>query len=694
MFIGTLDLDRFANLTRLLRISIRNCNVEDVSAAKVFQNLKTLDLRNNYLSSWEQLGALLLQTPSLKTLQLSGNSFTKLPDSYLFPSTIRSLNLSYNKINEIDSVPFVDRLDLSGNNLYNVSNIWPESIVFLNLSRNYELSKLNVSNLQHLKSLNCDHTKLSTLPVNNCSNLRVLSLASTDIESIDFTALGTSVLEEVDLLDCRLMSSFFGVLPSTVHSFRLSQSMVSSFPELFFSELKNSSEIVLLNNRLSKNLCLMRWKHYAPESLRKDFNSSVSMEANCSLGIDGADFNKRTVVRTTLEQPVILPCDIYGESLSTLEWWLVRPETLIGSFEFATRKIHMNWSRNDSYRILVGGYLLLTKATRNLVERYRCIGSTSTQGIVSAVTYFRLDYSAWFGLKYPTAVFWGSVLMSLCFCAVSFLFNITWIICRKVLLWWIKRTERLSRVRRMVEACEKYRQKQMVNLQEGYHRRIVQIRDNYHQQVEQLRQSYASQAERFRDYRAAQKTYVNQHLDNIRENYNQQMCRLREYGSRRAEQLWESYESQINRLRTFSLQQRLRLVRKYKVKQKYINSLLERFSDNSQSSSLIPRQADQEVLCPLKELEAPASLPKSESYYSLPEYVLDEIGELHCPPRTDIPNHMLNRHCPVPVAGSSFEDEQPSTSKVLNFRKADSDANVTYDLDLPPKRRHSLVYSQ
>lgn len=35
----------------------------------------------------------------------------------------------------------------------------------------------------------------------------------------------------------------------------------------------------------------------------------------------------------------------------------------------------------------------------------------------------------------------------------------------------------------MVEAIEKYRQRQMENLHESYHRRVTTIRDNYHQQV-------------------------------------------------------------------------------------------------------------------------------------------------------------------------------------------------------------------
>lgn len=59
-----------------------------------------------------------------------------------------------------------------------------------------------------------------------------------------------------------------------------------------------------------------------------------------------------------------------------------------------------------------------------------------------------------------------------------------------------------------------------------------------------------------------------------------QICKLRDYGSKRVEQLWEGYERQVNRLRMFSLHQRLGLMRKYKVKQQYLNKLVAKFADN------------------------------------------------------------------------------------------------------------------
>lgn len=84
-------------------------------------------------------------------------------------------------------------------------------------------------------------------------------------------------------------------------------------------------------------------------------------------------------------------------------------------------------------------------------------------------------------------------------------------------------------------------------------------------QVDQLRMSYALQAEKFRDYRAAQMETVTSHLENIRENYQQQLNRVRDYGSRRAEQLWESYERQV-RVLFVTVTQGLRGGTRFKVK--------------------------------------------------------------------------------------------------------------------------------
>jgi hypothetical protein len=167
----------------------------------------------------------------------------------------------------------------------------------------------------------------------------------------------------------------------------------------------------------------------------------------------------------------------------------------------------------------------------------------------------------------------------------------------------------------------------MLHLHETYNRRINHVRDHYHQQVEQLRTSYSSQADRFRDYRAAQFESMTAHLDNIRDNYSAQMGRMREFGSRRADQLWESYERQLNRIRTFSLQQRLRIMRQYKIKQRYLNKLLESVNveqyqmevltqqDSKAATAAILAALDAVIMADEDAMMAPVSA--ASSYYSL-----------------------------------------------------------------------------
>ena len=67
--------------------------------------------------------------------------------------------------------------------------------------------------------------------------------------------------------------------------------------------------------------------------------------------------------------------------------------------------------------------------------------------------------------------------------------------------------------------------------------------------------------------------YINILLNNF--SFSNQISRLREFGHKRVEHLWESYEKSVNAVRTFTLEQRLKILNQYKIKQRYINKLLE-----------------------------------------------------------------------------------------------------------------------
>jgi len=222
----------------------------------------------------------------------------------------------------------------------------------------------------------------------------------------------------------------------------------------------------------------------------------------------------------------------------------------------------------EEYVVLPGGLLLVREATIDDVGPYRCT-VFNKHGNASAFILLRLDYSSWWEMKLFSVV--CGILTAIGF----FILNVIYAAIRRLVIWRISKLEQNSRVRLLLEAMEKYRQRQLDNLHETYTSKMNMIRDNYHVQVEQMRRSYVSQAGRFRDYRVAQMEYMSHHIDSIRDNYNWQTNRVREYGSRQMERLWESYQRQVNRLRAFSLQQRLRLMRQYKINQRYWNKMCE-----------------------------------------------------------------------------------------------------------------------
>uniref|UniRef100_A0A915C084 Ig-like domain-containing protein n=1 Tax=Parascaris univalens TaxID=6257 RepID=A0A915C084_PARUN len=680
------DIGLLANASHVERISLRRCRIRNIAASEALYGLQHLHLSDNYLSEWGSICELIGNTPALTSLDLSFNYLPSLHSLACLPASLRLLNLSHNQVSIFDMPSHIEVLDLSSNELMNVSSRWPLSLKWVNLSSNPLLREIPPLSLPNLKYLNLDGCQLSEVKIVGCPRLRSLSLRDTAIEVIDLDAFNAPLLRELDLLESSQLSSVIGILPSHMRSFRISNSLVSYLPQGFFSRAKKLHEVLLTPNAWNCNECLIGWLNELPEESREQLNCSHEYSSpTCTIGVPTIT-NERKIVRARYGESAVLQCEAFGNPPPSIEWWLVRPEKFIGSYEPIRKQIQMNWSRNDSYRIILGGNLIIQNSNRCLVERYRCIASNEA-GNVSRILHFRLDYSFWYSLELFHSVFWGSVVASLLLCAVSFVLNVLWITCRKTGLWWIRRTERLSRVRNMVEAVEKYRQKQALSLHESYHKGVDHVRENYHQQVEQLRASYAVQVERFRDYRAAQMETMGQHLDNIRDNYNQQMCRLRDYGARRVEQLWESYERQMNRVRTFSLQQRLKLMRQYKVKQHYLNSLLEKFgSDINASDDCLKQHSEAAVLGPVEELEVDGGLSPSSSYYSLPEYLIDEDGHMHYPSSSD-PSRMFSRHQQF-SSGATRSRQQPSSSR--QTRKSKGEIGISPSSLQPVRRRLSL----
>uniref|UniRef100_A0A914Q5C6 Ig-like domain-containing protein n=1 Tax=Panagrolaimus davidi TaxID=227884 RepID=A0A914Q5C6_9BILA len=280
------------------------------------------------------------------------------------------------------------------------------------------------------------------------------------------------------------------------------------------------------------------------------------------------DEKNRTVARGLPQSYAAFKCpllDSINVTRGITRWYLFNTSKVIGFYDYTNKVAETTWTRNETYEILEDGGLLITVGRREVVDRYICTyvdnnGSlTASSAINTSVVLFRLNFSSWYSPVIFDSVFYGSVVVSVLICGVTFLINLLWIAIQKGGLYWIKRRERENRVQSMIEAVEIYRQRQIQNLQDAYHRNVGMVRDHYHMQVEQIRDAYTNQISRLKDYRQAR-------IDNL--------SRIREYGSRHGEQLFESYERQLNRVRTFSLQQRLKLMRQYKLKQRHVNKLL------------------------------------------------------------------------------------------------------------------------
>uniref|UniRef100_A0A914YUB6 Ig-like domain-containing protein n=1 Tax=Panagrolaimus superbus TaxID=310955 RepID=A0A914YUB6_9BILA len=393
------------------------------------------------------------------------------------------------------------------------------------------------------------------------------------------------------------------------------------------------------------------------------------------------DTENRTIARGLPQSYAAFKCPLLANLNVTngiTKWYLFNTSTLIGFYDYSNSFSKTSWTRNGSYKVLEDGGLLISEGRREYVNPYICTyenGSLFTSSAINtSIVLFRLNFSSWYSPIVFDSVFYGSVAVSVLLCGITFIINLIWIGIQKAGLYWIKRRERENRVQSMIEAVEVYRQRQIQNLQDAYHRNVSMVRDHYHMQVEQIRDAYTNQISRLKDYRQARMDNVTSHLDNIRDNYNQQLSRMREYGSRHGEQLFESYERQLNRVRTFSLQQRLKLMRQYKLKQRHVNKLLANVDE-----SHLNVEGHSENLRKVFELSneiLPAeSIPlrRSVSCLSLPEFTLvdgNDFPELKEIPGRRLTNNMDMRQwrrpqkktvseCEEPVAGPSSSSRAP-----------------------------------
>ncbi|CAI4232070.1 unnamed protein product [Auanema sp. JU1783] len=631
-----------AHYPKLRELSVFNWDgrshghISRISVNSTLKNLEHLDLSNNWVENFYEFCSFNHFLPSLDSIILRSN-YIKIVDACASNLHIKKLDLYRNKLHLINTTfsNELEYLDLSSNRLASLRKL-PKKIKHLNVSSN-PLTVIHLSPLQNLEFLDMSRTLIVELPALEAPSLVSAYVNDTTLEFADLSKWRTPKLKTISFSLSPLLVGVVGTLPDTVMDFAVTYSKVTSFPTSFFSRT-NIRRLNVTSNNFDCDPCVMIWAAKLRKLVKDQITCQIPINfKNCTVGVS----KTQPIIASVKHGKVaFIPCSTYGNPPPTVQWWKYRPDTYLGSYNPITKVVNrenINENITERFTLVGSGYLRLEGAVRSDVERYVCVAKNS-HGMDWGIVELRLDYSDWYSLDLFESVFWGSLAFCIVLCAISFLLNITWILTRKSILWWIQRAERISRVRKMVEAMEKYRVRQLDSLHDKYSRRIQLVRDNYHQQVEALRVSYSSQAERFRDYRAAQMESVTSHLENIRDNYQQQLNRVREYGSRRAEQLWESYERQVNRMRTFSLQHRLKLMRQYKVKQRYLNKLLESFQDAHSPEALRKHEEEVRAALDLPEPEVPERHPlsRSSSFYSLPEYVLDDSGQLR--PSPLVPN--------------------------------------------------------
>ncbi|KAF1761558.1 hypothetical protein GCK72_009814 [Caenorhabditis remanei] len=683
-----LNFDKFSPFSQLEVLIVRDSELEILNGTVKHPSLKVLSLHNSELTSDAEVCHVIGLLPKLDNLTISNNYFGKF-ECDVKNTKLRVLNLSENKINHLLLPSTVKHLNVSKNLLTSFENISTE-LTDLDISCNSLKSWPSSDNWKfpNLRTLGAAKLNIQTGFQLDAPVLESLIIDGSALRYLNFHKIKTPKLKRLSARHLVELRNVAGQLSSTVNHVEITDTMLRTLPADFITSSASSSnsphkmEFAFTTSRLLCHECLLKWSLpvYLQTNIRKECNMTREeiASATCVLGVVANDTG---IQYGKYGKPTALSCFSYGTPSPKISWWRFRPSALLGSYDPKTDKIsYTNVSdiMRESYSIQSGGSLLIHSPNRSHVERYVCVVENNTAkewGI------YQLDYLDWYGYDVFHSVFWGGLATSLIVCLISFLLNITWILTRKSALWWIQRAERLSRVRKMVEAMEKYRVRQMESLHQKYTNRVQIVRDNYHQQVEALRVSYAAQQEKFQNYKAAQVDAVHSHLDAMRDGYNNQLGRVREYGSKRAEQLWESYERQVNRMRTFSLQHRLKMMRQYKVKQRYVNKLLESFQASSPDVQL---ENEEKVRAALEladdigtidgSIDTPSRLSRSSSFHSLPEYVIDEQGNV----RPGI----------IPTSSAAIRFPKPTTSSTSNgaSTSSPSSSGPHRSPDSPPQK--------
>ncbi|XP_030069026.1 monocyte differentiation antigen CD14 [Microcaecilia unicolor] len=162
---------------------LQDQGINDSFSDDLFQNLKSLKLRHNNLTSFDVACKALSKLPNLQDSDLSQNNFSKPPSSPCeWPQSIYLLNLSNTCLEHVNThllPPSIELLDLSDNKLSALDVPLPHlKEVYLPNNRLHSLPSSN--NLPELKVLILDGNRITGLPKDQLQAFKHLSVLKAD----------------------------------------------------------------------------------------------------------------------------------------------------------------------------------------------------------------------------------------------------------------------------------------------------------------------------------------------------------------------------------------------------------------------------------------------------------------------------------------------------------------------------------
>ncbi len=170
--------------------------------------LQNLDLSHNKL---EQIDDKIAKLKNLKILDISNNNLNNLPDSLCNLNEIERLNVDYNQLKKLpplESLSKLDSLSAYNNEIIKLTTL-PESLTWLNLNTN-KLKKLpeSITKLKELKTLVLSNNLFDSFPeeIFQLKSLEHLDLGGNPIEDIPRELLSHPKLKKI-----RIMPNKFSV---------------------------------------------------------------------------------------------------------------------------------------------------------------------------------------------------------------------------------------------------------------------------------------------------------------------------------------------------------------------------------------------------------------------------------------------------------------------------------------------------